>query len=74
MQLQTNIVFVASKEGVLFTSRSLSNIVNEIAFLKLQNFVSLLYVILINFEKCNKRTDNLWIAQDILLRQGKDAT
>ena len=58
MQLQTNIVFVASKEGVLFTSRSPSNIVNGIAFLKLQNFVSLLYVILINFEKCNKRTDN----------------
>ena len=58
MQLQANIVFVASKEGVLFTSRSPSNIVNGIAFLKLQNFVSLLYVILINFEKCNKRTDS----------------
>ena len=58
MQLQANIVFVASKEVVLFTSRSPSNIVNGIAFQKLQNFVSLLYVILINFEKCNKRTDN----------------
>ena len=58
MQLQANIVFVASKEVVLFNSRSPSNIVNGIAFQKLQNFVSLLYVILINFEKCNKRTDN----------------
>ena len=58
MQSQTNIVFVVLNENVLFTSRSASNIVNGIAFLKLQNFVSLLYVILINFEKCNKRTDN----------------
>ena len=58
MQSQTNIVFVALNENVLFTSRSASNIMNGIAFLKLQNFVSVLYVILINFKKCNKRADN----------------
>ena len=53
--------FFASNENVLFTSRSASNIVNGIAFLKLQNFVSVLYVILINFKKCNKRADNFCI-------------
>ena len=50
--------FCCFKEMLAFTSRSPSNIENGIAFLKLQNFVSLLYVILINFEKCNKRADN----------------